>query len=178
VTPKCELRSQPYYHLFGRRNSERISFRFSRVCSFCRSVVIPTVSLSVYVLTSRQQIARQRSSERHYKTDAAPRYRSDPRCHSVHSKNVGRVIFWITERVGRLRVGLHDSFTACIFGLRLPASFLVDGKAAINVASTIVPPYSKAPRASSNAFEHCLRQFVPQSRCRKHKIVVSSGIGS
>jgi hypothetical protein len=80
-----------------------------------------------------------------------------------------------------LRVGLHDCFTACICGSRLPASFLVDGKAAINVASTIVPPHSKAPRASScfaTAFEHCLRQFVPQSRCRKLKIVVSSGIGS
>src|SRR3954453_21110404 len=33
-------------------------------------------------------------------------------------------------------------------GSRLPASFLVDGEAAINVASTIVPPRSNAPRAS------------------------------
>src|SRR3954452_4920878 len=64
---------------------------------------------------------------------------------------------------------------------RLPASFLVDGEAAINVASTIVPPRSNAPRASRYPATASNTVFVSScasSRCRKFKIVVSSGIGS
>src|SRR3954469_18995891 len=39
-------------------------------------------------------------------------------------------------------------FEERISGSRWPAAFLVEGEAAINVASTIVPPRSNAPRAS------------------------------
>src|SRR5882757_8172020 len=72
-------------------------------------------------------------------------------------------------------------FEECICGSRLPASFLVDGEAAINVASTIVPPRSNAPRASRCSATASNTVFVSScasSRCRKFKIVVSSGIGS
>jgi hypothetical protein len=39
-------------------------------------------------------------------------------------------------------------FDERISGSRRPASFFVDGDAAISVASTMVPPRSNAPRAS------------------------------
>ena len=53
VTPKCELRSEPDYHLFAQRNRGAHSFRLRRVCP---SGGIPIVSLSVYSLTSQQYI--------------------------------------------------------------------------------------------------------------------------
>ena len=65
--------------------------------------------------------------------------------------------------------------------IALAPSFLVDGEAAINVASTIVPPRSNAPRASRYSATASNTVFVSpcaSSRCRKFKIVVSSGIGS
>src|SRR4051812_26636728 len=65
--------------------------------------------------------------------------------------------------------------------IALAALFLVDGDAAISVASTIVPPRSRAPRASRCSATASNTVFVSScasSRCRKFKIVVSSGIGS
>src|ERR1700704_2986605 len=76
-------------------------------------------------------------------------------------------------------VRLHAEVPLC--GSRLPASFLVDGEAAINVASTIVPPRSNAPRASrcsATALNTVFVSSCASSRCRKFKIVVSSGTGS
>jgi hypothetical protein len=63
----------------------------------------------------------------------------------------------------------------------LAAAFFMEGEAAIDVASTIVPPRSNVPRASRRSATASNIAFVnpcASSRCRKFKIVVSSGIAS
>ena len=184
VTPKCELRSQPYYHLFARRNSEPISFRFSRVCSF-RSRYTDRFALRLRFDepatnsrvkdplsdTTKMPILRR---ERTRRPDTGP-------IRDVIQATLKRGPGDFLDHGARWQV---ESWAArflhsMLFGSRLPASFLVDGKAAINVASTIVPTAQQNSARFEQRFRTLFfRQFVPQSRCRKHKIVVSSGIGS
>jgi len=70
-------------------------------------------------------------------------------------------------------------FVWCISGSRSLSAFFVELGAAMIVASTIVPRFSSKPRSHRWPFTHCksfgARSFA-SSRCRKFKIVVSSGI--
>src|SRR6185295_8209904 len=72
-------------------------------------------------------------------------------------------------------------FDCVISGSRLPSLFLVEGEAAISVASTIVPPRSSSPLAARCTATPSKIAFVSSwrsNRWRKLRIVVSSGIAS
>jgi len=69
----------------------------------------------------------------------------------------------------------------CISGSRSCLSFFVEVGAAMIVASTIVPNFSSSPRLSSRLRTSAKIASVSRcssSRCRKRRIVLSSGIVS